>query len=251
MGMAPTSRMSTTSRSPGWAPSTANGPLSLCTVSSGALRMSSAESSLTMAPSNHSRQSTRNDEPGFTVATGGMSGCQRLWPTFSWSSNVFEESSGNSSSGIMFSFFGFGRGAIRVGEASDAVGSTCSSVRNPNRARGPGSSRPRVRMRSARPPRSAEMRATGSGKAEARSFGAWRWRYISGSPPHRAQIASRRPGRRSRTRCTGTRRWALFPFLRQTVIAQDRSPASQHHSSDGETYALKLEDKQDGVNGSC
>src|SRR3954447_5991033 len=61
--MGPTSRMSTISRSPGSAPSTAIGPLSTCTVDSGASRTSSAESSLWIAPSNHSRQWTRKLSP--------------------------------------------------------------------------------------------------------------------------------------------------------------------------------------------
>jgi hypothetical protein len=82
------------SRSPGSAPSTAKGPLRTWTVDRGASRMSSAESSLWMAPSNHSRQCTRNESPGFTVAAAGMSGCQRLWPTFSWSIKLLFESSG-------------------------------------------------------------------------------------------------------------------------------------------------------------
>src|SRR4051794_41155857 len=88
------SRMSTISRSPGSAPSTRNGPLSTCTPGSGALRTSSAESSLLIAPSNHSRQSARNTSPGLTLTTGGMSGCHRLCPTCFWSVNFFVLSSG-------------------------------------------------------------------------------------------------------------------------------------------------------------
>src|SRR3954463_9420033 len=91
--------MSTISRSPGSAPSTAIGPLSTCTPGSGALRMSSAESSLWIAPSNHSRQSTRNTSPGLTWTWAGMSGCQRLWPTICWSVNFFVESRGNTTWG--------------------------------------------------------------------------------------------------------------------------------------------------------
>src|SRR3954454_7007618 len=88
------SRMSTISRSPGSAPSTRNGPLSTCTPGSGAWRTSSAESSLWIAPSNHSRQSARNTSPGLTLTTGGMSGCHRLCPTCCWSVNFFVLSSG-------------------------------------------------------------------------------------------------------------------------------------------------------------
>src|SRR4051794_32965930 len=91
--------MSTISRSPGSAPSTAIGPLSTCTPGSGALRMSSAESSLWIAPSNHSRQSTRNTSPGLTWTWAGTSGCQRLWPTICWSVNFFVESRGNTTWG--------------------------------------------------------------------------------------------------------------------------------------------------------
>src|SRR4051794_37745846 len=88
------SRMSTISRSPGCAPSTRNGPLRTCTPGSGAWRTSSAESSLLIAPSNHSRQSARNTSPGLTLTTGGMSGCHRLCPTCFWSVNFFVLSSG-------------------------------------------------------------------------------------------------------------------------------------------------------------
>ena len=66
----------------------------------GALRMSSAESSLTMAPSNHSRQCTRKLSPGLTCTCAGMSGCQRLWPTICCSVNFFCESSGKTTSGM-------------------------------------------------------------------------------------------------------------------------------------------------------
>src|SRR3954467_8899283 len=55
--------MSTISRSPGSAPSTAIGPLSTCTPGNGAFRMSSAESSLWIAPSNHPPQSPRKAAP--------------------------------------------------------------------------------------------------------------------------------------------------------------------------------------------
>src|SRR4051812_42352736 len=89
------SRMSTTSRSPGCAPSTRNGPESTWTPGSGAWRTSSAESSFLIAPSNHSRQSARNTSPGLTLTFGGMSGCQRLCPTCFWSVNFLVLSSGN------------------------------------------------------------------------------------------------------------------------------------------------------------
>jgi hypothetical protein len=35
-----------------------------------------------------------DESPGFTVAAAGMSGCQRLWPIFSWSMKLLFESSG-------------------------------------------------------------------------------------------------------------------------------------------------------------
>src|SRR3954468_15941975 len=88
------------SRSPGSAPCTWMGPDSTCTLLSGALRMSSAESSLWIAPSNHSRQSTRNESPGLTCTRAGTSGCQRLWPTICWSVNVLVLSSGKTFWGI-------------------------------------------------------------------------------------------------------------------------------------------------------
>src|ERR1700674_3290606 len=53
-----------------------------------------------MAPSNHSRQSTRKTSPGFTVTLAGMSGCQRLCPRYFWSVNFLVESRGNTTSGI-------------------------------------------------------------------------------------------------------------------------------------------------------
>src|SRR4051794_30215055 len=92
--------MSTISRSPGSAPSTAIGPLSTCTVDSGASRTSSAESSLWIAPSNHSRQCTRKVSSGRTVTWVGMSGCQRLCPRSSCSVNGLLESRGKTTSGM-------------------------------------------------------------------------------------------------------------------------------------------------------
>ena len=50
----PTSRMSTINRSPGRRPRSRSGPLSTCTPGNGAFSTSSAESSLWIAPSNHS-----------------------------------------------------------------------------------------------------------------------------------------------------------------------------------------------------
>src|SRR3954468_9522089 len=104
------SRMSTISRSPGCAPSTRNGPLRTCTPGSGAWRTSSAESSLLIAPSNHSRQSARNTSPGLTVTFGGMSGCHRLCPTCFWSVNFFVLSSGNRLRGMDRAPWSDGRG---------------------------------------------------------------------------------------------------------------------------------------------
>src|SRR5271165_4747504 len=94
--------------------------------------MSSAESLLTMAPSNHSRQWTRKLSPGLTVATGGISGCQRLWPSFAWSSNFLDESSGKMTLGItppslswdLLRGQGQGRGSLRW-SGLDVVGVAC------------------------------------------------------------------------------------------------------------------------------
>src|SRR3954449_7291113 len=79
------STMSTTSRSPGSAPSIANGPLSMWHGSMFMSRMSSASSLLRTWASVQSLHSIRYVEPGATVAAGGMSGCQRLWPGTAWS----------------------------------------------------------------------------------------------------------------------------------------------------------------------
>src|SRR4051794_30983992 len=79
------STMSTTSRSPGSAPSIANGPLSMWHGSMFMSRMSSASSLLRTWSSVQSLHSIRYVEPGATVAAGGMSGCQRLWPGTVWS----------------------------------------------------------------------------------------------------------------------------------------------------------------------
>ena len=72
--------MSTTSRSPGSAPWTSIGPLSMCATVRSTSRTSLDESLLPSCASVHSRHSTRNSLPGVTDAAGGMSGCQRLWP---------------------------------------------------------------------------------------------------------------------------------------------------------------------------
>ena len=48
----------------------------------------------------HSRHSTRNSLPGWTVAAGGTSGCQRLWPGTAWSRMDFDWSTLNTTSGM-------------------------------------------------------------------------------------------------------------------------------------------------------
>ena len=62
--------MSTTSRSPGWAPSTSIGPDSMCARVRSTSRTSLAESLLPIWASVHSRHSTRNSLPG-TDTDGG------------------------------------------------------------------------------------------------------------------------------------------------------------------------------------
>src|SRR3954470_8936003 len=79
------STMSTTSMSPGSAPSMANGPLSMWHGSMFMSRMSSASSVLRTWSSVQSLHSIRYVAPGATVLAGGMSGCQRLWPGTVWS----------------------------------------------------------------------------------------------------------------------------------------------------------------------
>src|SRR3954464_459363 len=114
--------MSTIRRSPGSAPSTEIGPESTCTLFSGAWRMSSAESSLWIAPSNHSRQSTRKTWPGRTCTWAGTSGCQRLWPTICCSVNDLLLSSGNTFCGIgSLPVVGWVVGRVGVGGSGDGV----------------------------------------------------------------------------------------------------------------------------------
>ena len=75
----PTSRMSTTSRSPGSAPSTPIGPLRI--VHLGQVDIAHVVGGLVvldLAARPVVRISTRNSSPGLTQATIGMSGCQRL-----------------------------------------------------------------------------------------------------------------------------------------------------------------------------
>src|SRR5919206_3223407 len=75
--------------------------------------MSSAESSLWTVPSNHSRHSRRNSEPGLTVATGGTSGCQRLCGGTRWAKKDLDWSTLNSTSGMgLASLRAQGRGSL-------------------------------------------------------------------------------------------------------------------------------------------
>ena len=92
--------MSTTSRSPGWAPSTAIGPLSMWATVRSTSRTSLESSVFLSCASVHSRHSTRNSLPGWTVAAGGTSGCQRLWPGTAWSRMDFDWSTLNTTSGM-------------------------------------------------------------------------------------------------------------------------------------------------------
>src|SRR5262245_42848538 len=94
--------MSTTSRSPGSAPSIATGPLSMCATPRLTSRTSLAESLLPICASVHSRHSTRNSLPGLTDDTAGMSGCQRLWPGTAWSAIDLDWSTLKATSGICF-----------------------------------------------------------------------------------------------------------------------------------------------------
>ena len=91
--------MSTTSRSPGSAPSTSMGPLSMCATLRFTSRTSLDESLLPSCESVHSRHSTRNSEPGRTEAAEGMSGCHRLCPGTAWSRIDLDWSTLNSTSG--------------------------------------------------------------------------------------------------------------------------------------------------------
>jgi len=82
------STISTSSRSPGSAPSTYTGPVSGCTTSrSGAATVSSEASGL-ICPSKASRVSRMTSSPGSQRTSGGMSGCQRLWPVPGSSASV-------------------------------------------------------------------------------------------------------------------------------------------------------------------
>ena len=92
--------MSTTSRSPGSAPSTAIGPESMCARFRSTSRTSLAESELAICASVHSRHSTRNSLPGRTDAAGGMSGCQRLWPGTACSAIGLDWSTEKTTSGM-------------------------------------------------------------------------------------------------------------------------------------------------------
>src|SRR5689334_411346 len=93
--------MSTTSRSPGSAPSISTGPLSMCATLRSTSRTSLAEALLPSWPSVHSRHSIRNSEPGRTEAADGMSGCHRVWPGTAWSRIDFDWSTLNSTSGTV------------------------------------------------------------------------------------------------------------------------------------------------------
>ena len=93
--------MSTTSRSPGSAPSTATGPLSTWQGARFTSRTSLDESLLVIWASVHSRHSTRNSLPGWTDEAGGMSGCQRLWPGTACSAIGFDWSTENATSGML------------------------------------------------------------------------------------------------------------------------------------------------------
>ena len=92
--------MSTTSRSPGSAPSISIGPLSMWQTLRSTSRTSLAESLLPSWASVHSRHSTRNSLPGLTDAAAGMSGCHRLWPGTAWSAIDFDWSTLNMTSGM-------------------------------------------------------------------------------------------------------------------------------------------------------
>ncbi len=92
--------MSTTSRSPGSAPSTRTGPDSMCARLRSTSRTSLAESLLPICASVHSRHSIRNSLPGLTVAAAGMSGCQRLWPGTACSAIGLDWSTENTTSGM-------------------------------------------------------------------------------------------------------------------------------------------------------
>src|SRR5207245_1998596 len=107
---------------PGRAPSTSIGPGRTWRAVRGAFRMSSAESSLWIAPANHSRQSTRDASPGLTCTWAGTSGCQRLWPTICWSVNFLLLSSGNTFCGIALSPWFRVVGVVRSGDGGVIVG---------------------------------------------------------------------------------------------------------------------------------
>lgn len=91
-GCGSTSASVTSSTSPGSAPLTYTGPVSGCTTPRFALRRSSAVVAGVTKPSNASRVSSPTICPGSTSASGGMSGCQRLWPLAGSSARVFVRS---------------------------------------------------------------------------------------------------------------------------------------------------------------
>src|SRR4029450_3452397 len=96
--------MSTTSRSPGSAPWTSVGPLSMWAWVRSTSRTSLAESLLPSWASVHSRHSTRNSLPGRTKAALGISGCQRLCPGTSWSRMDLDWSTLKTTSGMSGTF---------------------------------------------------------------------------------------------------------------------------------------------------
>ena len=87
--------MSTTSRSPGSAPSISTGPLRTWQASRLTSRTSFALSLFPSWASVHSRHSTRNSLPGLTDEAEGTSGCHRLWSGTAWSAADFDWSTSN------------------------------------------------------------------------------------------------------------------------------------------------------------
>ncbi len=86
------SRISTSSRSPGSAPSMYTGPVSGCSTSGFGAATTPSEASGPNCPSKASRVSRITSSPTSHRITGGMSGCQRLCPVPGSSASVFVRS---------------------------------------------------------------------------------------------------------------------------------------------------------------